>query len=158
MEMSSPRHHHRVLYFTRSMGRVLTRRDCLPTVCPCILSCLFSHCLSADHIPAPTGTADPPIILRLPGILWCVGGHLSHAQICRGKGKRKKKPSSLTPTGSESAIPVCPLRVRDSVPLGLRPLRNRPESASGPSTVDFTHYLHCPSLPQFRSTKIKTSK
>lgn len=86
----------------------------VPVFCP-----VCSPSLSADHVPAPTGTADPPLLRGLPGILWCVGGHLSHAQKCGGKGKRKKKPSSLTPTGSESAMPVCPLGVRYGVPLGF---------------------------------------
>ena len=49
---------------------------------------LAAFSLTAGSITTPMGTTVPPLILGPPGIMWSVGGHLSHEQICGGGGKK----------------------------------------------------------------------
>lgn len=103
------------------------------SVCPSTLPACRSTDLRADHGPTPTGPAAPPTILRSLGVTWSGGGPLSHEHI-RGQ---KDNAGYVTLPGSESAVPVRPLRPRYSIPLVLFPLKNIPESASETSTVGF---------------------
>ena len=49
---------------------------------------LGAFSLTAGCITAPMGTTTVPLILGPLGIMWSVGGHLNHEQICSGGGKK----------------------------------------------------------------------
>lgn len=49
---------------------------------------LGAFSLTAGSITAPMGTTTLPLILGPLGIMWSVGGHLNHEQICSGGGKK----------------------------------------------------------------------